>query len=56
MIYITIIVSIIGINIIDIIANALIKLNPVLNDKIHILLISKLYLKFLIFYILFIFF
>ena len=53
MIYITIIfiVSIIGINIRDIIANALIKLNPVLNDKIHILLISKLYLQ--IFYILF---
>ena len=46
MIYITIIfiVSIIGINIRDIIANALLNDNPVLNDKMHILLTSKLYL------------
>ena len=47
MIYIAIIfiVSIIGINIKDIIAKILIKDNPVDNDNIHILLISKLYLQ-----------
>ena len=47
MIYIRIvfIVSIIGINIKDIIANALVNDNPVLNDNIHILLISNEYLQ-----------
>ena len=47
MINITIIffVLIIGINIKDIIAKTLINDNPVDNDKIHILLISKLYLQ-----------
>ena len=34
-----------GINIKIIIAKALIKLNPVLNDNIHILLISNKYLQ-----------
>ena len=38
-------VSIIGINIKDIIANALMNNNPVLNDNIHILLISNEYLQ-----------
>ena len=48
MIYITelfFIVSIIRINIKEIIAKTLINDNPVLNDKIHILLISNEYLQ-----------
>ena len=47
MIYITIIftVSIIGINIKEIIAKALINDNPVLKLNIHILLISNEYLQ-----------
>ena len=39
------IVSITGIDIKEIIAKALINDNPVLNDNIHILIISKNYLQ-----------